>query len=58
MIDIKTASAAELRAEAERLRERIRQTVTMIVTLDNLATFKEARETHTSQTAAGAGSTV
>jgi len=44
MIDIKTASAAELRAEAERLRERIRQTVTMIVTLDNLATFKEARE--------------
>jgi transposase len=58
MIDIKTASAAELRAEAERLRERIRQTVTMIVTLDNLATFKEAREHHTSQTAAGAGSTV
>lgn len=53
MIDIKTASAAELRAEAERLRERIRQTVTMIVTLDNLATFKEAREHHTSQTAAG-----
>ena len=58
MIDIKTASAAELRAEAERLRERIRQTVTMIVTLDNLAHFKEARAQNTRQTAAGAGGTV
>jgi hypothetical protein len=58
MIDIKAASAAELRAEAERLRERIRQTMTMIVTLDNLATFKEARERNTSQTAAGGVATV
>jgi transposase len=57
MIDIKTASAAELRAEAERLRERIRQTVTMIVTLDNLATFKEAREQNCLKPAAGAVTT-
>ena len=58
MIDIKAASAGELRAEAERLRERIRQTVTMIVNLDNLAHFKEARERNTSQTAAGVLGTV